>query len=75
MVSCRPYKNQAPKEVWMYSIAGTTELGFRPFVVDRTELIDAKLKKRLIQEWYPGELVSGRETVANTEVFERWPRI
>lgn len=74
MVACRPYKEGAPKEVWMYAIDGTTELGPREFKVDREEKIDAVKKEELIRKWYPHELTSGRNSIKNTEVFERWPR-
>jgi LmbE family N-acetylglucosaminyl deacetylase len=74
MVACRPYKNGAPKEVWMYQIPGSTELGLREFRKDRTELIDQELKRKLIKAWYPGEMINGREYVSVSEHFERWPK-
>lgn len=73
MVACRPYKKRSPKEVWMYQIPGTTELGLRTFHTDRTEVIDAKQKRGLIKTWYPGELINGRSEVKAYERFERWP--
>ena len=75
MVACRPYKEHAPKEVWMYRIPGTTELGLREFKADRTELIDSSKKLELLLKWYPDELINGREVVDEYERFERWPRV
>ena len=74
MVACRPYKEHAPKEVWMYRIPGSTELGLREFKPDRTELIDSSKKLELLLKWYPDELINGREVVDEYERFERWPR-
>ncbi len=74
MVACRPYKPNAPKEVWMYEIPGTTELGFRPFIRDKTIEVD-KRKYELIKKWYPKEMINGRDWYRTylEEHFERWP--
>lgn len=74
MVACRPYQPNAPKEIWMYQIPGTTELGFREFRKGRAVKIDKKLKESLIKKWYPAELINGRENIKEYEYFERWPR-
>lgn len=74
MVACRPYKEYAPREVWMYQIPGSTELGLREFRINRTENIDKELKEKLIREWYPEEMINGREKIEEVEHFERWPR-
>lgn len=73
MVGCRPYKEWAPKEVWMYSLPGSTELGFRPMKVDKHVKIDKDRKERLIKDFYPNELINGREKVGRYETFEKWP--
>lgn len=75
MVACRPYKEHAPKEVWMYEIPGSTELGLQPFYPDRVENIDKEFKEKLIRQFYPDELTNGREVIKDVERFERWPRI
>lgn len=75
MVACRPYKPNAPKECWMYPIRGTTELGLREFKIDRKEKINIEEKVRLINLWYPGESINGRQLLPMEECFERWPRI
>lgn len=74
MVACRPYKQNAPKEVWMYQIHGSTELGLREFVIDRKTQIDVKQKYNLIKKWYPNEMINGRDSLWNYEMFEKWPR-
>lgn len=74
MVACRPYKHNSPKEIWMYEIPGSTELGLRPFNTDRLLIVDALEKRRLLKEWYPNEMINGREKVNDIERFERWPR-
>lgn len=73
MVACRPYLPNAPKEVWMYSIKGTTEFGLRSFVATRIEQIDVNKKCELLDMWYPGERINGRENVSFNECFEEWP--
>lgn len=74
MVACRPYKDNAPKEVLMYAIPGTTELGFRPFRKDKTVRFDVKEKTKLLSAWYPNELMNGRSDVFGVEYFERRPK-
>jgi LmbE family N-acetylglucosaminyl deacetylase len=74
MVACRPYKEHAPREVWMYEIPGSTNLGLRAFYPDKVVKIDKDLKEKLIRKWYPNELINGREVVKDVERFERWPR-
>lgn len=74
MVACRPYKKYAPREVLMYEIPGTTELGLREFRKDKLVKIDKKMKESLIKEWYPGEMINGREKIDDAEHFEKWPR-
>lgn len=74
MVACRPYKKFAPREVLMYQIAGTTDIGLRPFNKDLSIPINPDRKVDLIEKWYPYELVSEREGIASVEHFERWPR-
>ena len=73
MVAMRPYKPFSPRDVWMYSIPGTSEIGLRPMKVDRMVEIDKKRKRNLIGTWYPTELKNGRETIDQFEYFERWP--
>jgi LmbE family N-acetylglucosaminyl deacetylase len=75
MVACRPYKPHSPREVWMYEIRGTTELGFREFRKDLEVNIDAFKKLELLRLWYPNELINGREGIPISECFEKWPRI
>jgi LmbE family N-acetylglucosaminyl deacetylase len=75
MVACRPYLSNAPKEVWMYEIPGTTELGLRKVNNDKVVEIDWMKKTELINKWYPKEMIHGREWIQTTEFFERWPRI
>lgn len=74
MVACRPYLPDAPKQVWMYRVPGTTELGLRQFAVDRCVYIDGDEKTRLLKLWYPGELKNGRNITKHYEWFEAWPR-
>ncbi len=74
MVACRPYKKFSPKEFWMYSIPGTTNLGFRPLISDKECHFIPEDKYKLLKEWYPGELINGRGIVNSVERFERWPR-
>lgn len=75
MVACRPYKLDAPKEVWMYEIPGTTELGFRYFRGDKSVQIDGMWKNGLIHANYPSESINGREELSSWEHFERWPKL
>lgn len=72
MVACRPSKFKG--QMWMYKIRGTTELGLRPFIPDRCEVIERDKKLSLLKKWYPDELINGREKVTRYEYFERWPR-
>ena len=72
MVACRPYKENAPKEVWMCAVPSTTELGFRPIRKDMLVEITPQ-KEKLLREWYPQELINGRYPLPKYEVYELWP--
>ncbi|OHA13811.1 MAG: hypothetical protein A2909_00820 [Candidatus Tagabacteria bacterium RIFCSPLOWO2_01_FULL_39_11] len=75
MVACRPYRTIAPKEVWMFGVPGTTELGIRPFVADKLVEINKADKEKNIRLCYGQEMINGRESVQSFEKFEKWPRL
>ncbi|MBI3046045.1 MAG: PIG-L family deacetylase [Candidatus Harrisonbacteria bacterium] len=75
MVACRPYRTITPKEVWMFEVPGTTELGIRPFVADKSVEINKADKENKMRLCYEQEMINGRESVQSFERFEKWPKL